>query len=503
MSLHSLNSSLSEIRDKQEQLKDELQSVLTLASHTPATSPGRQPQEDTAVWEAISRLDNKVVNNTVQLRALNEVQVTKRIEQLQKGWKTLEERITQNDRKSEDRYIEAFLEVDAAKVTVEKYADDLSKNVSLLQNTVQELEVDLDDLYTQFHKNMSSSAKVCDCTSLSTSVVQLKQAVDLITVIASENRLALDRAAEERVNIWENGGWGPAVEEIKLSLHTVKNLISLEQEKRRVQQQTLTTLQTSLLDSQVAIETLQQQDIQKAGEIKHMFNSFSSLLKDAIRHTDVLEILLGEEVLEFMDWSPEDQKAHSIPALKIQISDLQEQINRHSRSLASMLNSEDPTADEPTELADWITEDVIRRQNEQKFDHFSEDHTRYKDKDLFALEKNVEQLHAHIVKLEEQQCLSCCNCTKGAASKDVQEKLEAELTSVRKSVVDHLRIFSSIFSNTEGLSESEATVDIDKLFALIKKKEAKLEKKRQKKRTDIRGTQRSKRDTSLGKAGKK
>lgn len=477
---------------------NELQRVLSHESPTPS---GRQPQEDTAIWEAITRLDNKVVNNTIRLSTLNkdQVQVTESIQHLQKDWKTLEERIAQNDQENMDRYIEAYLEVDAAKATVRKYADDLAKNVTSLQSTVQELEVDTDYLYTQFYKNISTGSRDCDCTGLSRLVGQLKQAVANITVIASENRLALDRAAEERLNIWENGGWGPSVDEIKLSLHTVQNLLSHEQEKRKTQQQTLSTLQSSLLGSQIDIETLQQRDREKADEIKHLLNSFSSLLKDAIRHTDVLEILLEEEVFEFIDMSPEDQKAYSIPTLKMQISDLQKQRNRHSRSLASMLKSEDPTAGEPSELADWTTDDLERRQKQQKSDHFPEEPTVYK-KDLFALEKTVEQLRSHVVKLGEHQCLSCCNCTKDADSKNVEEKLQAESSSVRKSLDNHLRSFGSVFSSTEGPTESEATVDLDKFFALMKRKEAKLQKKT---RADTRGVQRSKQDTSLKTAGKK
>ncbi|XP_047668188.1 multimerin-2a isoform X3 [Tachysurus fulvidraco] len=491
-SLHSMNSSLSEVKEKQEQLEEEFQRVLRLASQMP--SPERQPQEDTAVWEAINRLDNKVVNNTVQLSILNEdqVQATRTIEQLQMGWKALEERVTKNDRKNEDRYIEAFLEVDAAKVAVRTSTDELSNNVTLLQSIVQELEEDLDHLFIQFSKNISIGSRDCDCSGLSKSVVHLKLAVANISVIANENRIALDSAAEERVNIWENGGPSQPVEEIKLGLHTVQNLLALEQEKRRTLQQTLSTLQTSVLSSQTHIEALQQQDSKKSGEIKHLFNSFSSLLQDAIRHSSVLEVLLGEEVLEFIELSSQVQKAHSIPTLKMMISDLQEQINKHSQSLASMLNSEDPTAGEPSEMADWIAEDLKRRQKEQKTEHFSENPSGHKD--FLALEKAVEQLKAHVIKLRDQQCLSCCDCAKDTKSKGVEAKLQAELSSVHKSLDDHLRLFSSIFSNTDGLTASEATVDLDQLLALMKKKEAKLQRKKQKKRAE---TQHSKRDTSL------
>ncbi|TSK22597.1 Multimerin-2 [Bagarius yarrelli] len=493
-SLHFLNSSLSEVKEKQEQLEENIQRVLMLASQM--SGPGRQPQEDTAVWEAISRLDNKVINNTVWLSTLdeNQVQVTEKMEHLQRGWRTLEDRISQNDRKIEDKYIEAFLEVDAAKVAVGKHYDDLSKNLTILQSTVQELEVDMDFLYTQFYKNLTASSRDCDCSGLSMSVAHIKHAVANISVIANENRLALDSAAEERLNIWENGGWGQPVEELKLGLRTVQNLLALEQEKRKTLQQVLTTLQTSVLSSQTDIEALQQRDSQKSVDIKDLFNSFSSLLTDAIRHTDVLEILLGEEVLEFIDQSPQVQKTHSIPTLKMMISDLQEQINKHSQSLASMLNSEDPTVGEALEQADWVT-DLKGKQKEQKPEYFSENPKAYED--LLALEKAVELLRAHMARMEEQQCLSCCDCTKGAASKDVERKLQFELASVRKRLDHHLRIFSSIFSNTEGLTESDATVDVDQLFALMKRKETKLQRKKQKKEADRRGTQRWERDTAV------
>ncbi|KAI5107846.1 multimerin-2 precursor [Silurus meridionalis] len=497
MSIHSLNCSLSEVRQQQEHMKEEIQRDLLRASNM--QPPDREPQENTAVWEAITRLNNKVISNDADLTALNkhQDQMKTTIENFQNLGKTLEERITQNDRKFEDKYIEAFLEVDAAKVSNEKYADDVSKNVSILQSTVQEMEVDMDYLFTLFYKNMSSGSKDCDCTGLRTSVAQLKQAVANITMIATENRQDLDSATEERLTAQINGGWSPTVEEINLRLHTVENSLATEQDKRRTMHQNLTTLQSSLLGCVMNIEALRKEDDKQTHDIKHLFNAFSSLLKDAIRHSDILEILLGVEVLEFSDWSPQDQKAYSISVLKMLISDLQEQINGHSRSLASMLNSEDATVYEPSELADWLDKDLKWRQEEQKFAHFSEEPIGYKNKDFSALEKTVDQIKAHVIKLGEQQCLSCCNCTQGAASKDLEGNLREELTSVRKSLEDHLRIFRHVFSNTEGLSESEATVDLDKLFALMRKKEVKSQRNRQKKSEDTRGMQRSKRDTSL------
>ncbi|KAF5895737.1 multimerin-2-like [Clarias magur] len=493
MSLHSINSSLAETREKQGQLEE-----IVVALVSQISSRGRQPQEDTAVWEAITRLDNKVINNTVHLSAIKEdkVQVSERIENLQKRYRTLEERVAQDYRRNEDRYIEAFLEVDAAKESVGKHADDLSKNVTALQVTVHELESDVDYLYTQFY-NISSGSRDCDCTGFSTSVAQLKRTIDNLTVIANENRIAIDNAAEEQVNIWERGDWGSQVEEIKLSLHTVQNMLALEQEKRNTLQQTLQTFQKNISGIRIDVGELQNKDAEKAVKINYLSHSFDSLKKDAQRHSDVLEFLLDEEVLVFIEQSEQDKRDYSIPALNKVLGDLQEQINAHSRSLASMLNSEDPTAHHTLQRADWSAQDLQGIQNGQKFQHFSEEPTVFTDNDFFALKKSLEELQAHVVKLGEQQCPSCCNCSRGAHSKDVEGKLHAELTSVRKSLDDHLKIFSSVFSNTEGLTDSEATVDLDKLSAIMKKKEDKQQRKRQKKKPETRDAQRSKRYTSL------
>ncbi|XP_036430357.1 multimerin-2a isoform X2 [Colossoma macropomum] len=500
--LQSLNSSLSELRQEQERLEEELQIVQTSERTIPSQAP---PQEDTAVWEAITRLDNKVVNNTVELSVLNEDQVkmSQNIKHLQKVSKNLGDLIFQTDRKNEDRYIEAFLEVDGLKTEVQNIVDDKVSNITTV---LQEMEEDINYLFKQFYKNISSDSRNCDCTALSTSVAQLKQDVADVIVVANENRLALDSAAEERIDSWRDGDWRPSVDDLKLGLQNVQSSLAFEQEKSRTLKQKVTMLHASLSGSQQDIEALQSQNRTMVIEINRLASSFNSLLNDAVSHTKVLEILLGEEVLEFMDWPVQDKEAHSIPALKDSIRDMQEQINRHSKSLASMLNSassRDTVADEPSVPSEWTSMDLKRIRRHQRFDRLPEKLPDYSDADFLALEKTVEQLREKILKLEEQRCPSCCNCTKGAAPGDMQVKLQAELTKMHKDLKEHLRIFSSIFTNTDGLAGSEATVDLDKLSALMKRKDTKQQRKRQKKRADGGVEQsgehklRSKRDASL------
>lgn len=66
---------------------------------------------------------------------------------------------------------------------------------------------------------------------------------------------------------------------------------------------------------------------------------FNSLLKDVIRHKDVLELLLGEAVLEFLVWPVQDLEAHTIPNLKKQLEHLQQQLRGHDLSITSLLGN--------------------------------------------------------------------------------------------------------------------------------------------------------------------
>ncbi|KAG9275549.1 multimerin-2 [Astyanax mexicanus] len=497
--LQFLNSSLSEVKQEQERLEEEIQRVRAPAITTPWQE---KPQEDTAVWEAIARLDNKVVNNTVRLDTLNEDQVktSQNIEHFQRVVTSLEDRITKTDHKSEERYIEAFLEVDGIKTAVQSYVHEQVNNIT---NLLQEMEVDVDYLYTQFYKNVSSGSTDCNCKGLTASVAQLKQDVEDIKMLANQNRIALDGAAVEKLEGFGGEDWHPSVDDLKLGLQNVQNSLAFEQKKSRTLQQNVSMLHGSVSSNQVDIEGLQRQSINMAKDMKLLHGSFSSLLKDAIRHTEILEILLGEEVLEFMDWPIHDQETHSIPALKEKIRDMQEQINGHSQSLASMLNSaqpEDTAADEPSVLVDWVSGDSKRRQGPPLSLDLSEDLPDYSDSEFLSLEKTVEQLRTQVLKLEEQRC----DCTKGAAPTDMEAKLQAELTTIRKNLEDHLHIFSSVFSNMEGLAGSDATVDLDKLYALMKRKDTKPQSKRQVTRANERVEEpvervklRSKRDASL------
>lgn len=70
-------------------------------------------------------------------------------------------------------------------------------------------------------------------------------------------------------------------------------------------------------------------------QIKRLSALFNVLLKDASRHSQVLELVLGEDVLDFLDLPVEEQEEHSVPALL-------EQLRRHSLSIEALQGGRQP-----------------------------------------------------------------------------------------------------------------------------------------------------------------
>lgn len=70
-------------------------------------------------------------------------------------------------------------------------------------------------------------------------------------------------------------------------------------------------------------------------QINRLSALFKVLLKDASRHSQVLELLLGEDVLDFLDLPVEEQEEHSVPALL-------EQLRRNSLSIEALQGGRQP-----------------------------------------------------------------------------------------------------------------------------------------------------------------
>uniref|UniRef100_M3ZD86 EMI domain-containing protein n=1 Tax=Xiphophorus maculatus TaxID=8083 RepID=M3ZD86_XIPMA len=226
--------------------------------------------------------------------------------------KNLEKLINQTARKSQILFMETGLEVEKSKVTVEQLVEQLVVNLTRYEKDLRENTKDVDNLYKDFH-NLNPT-KDCKCSDLNAAVTRLERGVANVTQLANQNRLEL----EENSEVGGNQRFYRLKVTLVLPLQ-VKQSMALEQNRTR-------TLDLGLAQLSGSVSALQDEDVQLDQQVKTLSTSFQSLLQDAIRHSDVLQLLLGEEVLEFLEWPLQDQEAHSVPALQEQLRQLQERL---------------------------------------------------------------------------------------------------------------------------------------------------------------------------------
>lgn len=116
----------------------------------------------------------------------------------------------------------------------------------------------------------------------------------------------------------------------------VKESLASEQTRIGSLEHSLNQLSSSVNDGLAEFPVLKEANRKLEQDTHRAVSSFNTLLKDVIRHSDVLEVMLGEEVLDFLELPIKDQKANSILALKEQLGHMQEQLRWHNLSITSL-----------------------------------------------------------------------------------------------------------------------------------------------------------------------
>ncbi len=146
-----------------------------------------------------------------------------------------------------------------------------------------------------------------------------------------------------------------------------------------------------------------------------------------------------------------------------------------------------PSADQPSSSYHFLPDDLLpgsmRRTSggvparERQLIHPERRHVEHggDGSDLWNLEKTVEQLRLKVLQLEEKPC----NMSgREAPPADAEAKLLAEVRWLKRGLEEHLRVFKNVFGNVDMLAGSDATLELDKLWQLLKNREGKKEKKR-------------------------
>lgn len=462
---------MEEIRLDYERLQETTQGEHSLSD----TASESQSPLETSVWEAISSLDMKVLNNTMELSPLieNSKHLINIVQKLDHGLRNLSERLEYVSHNTEVHLAQIGLEVEAARVATLKTVNELASNHSNQEIKLRETQLDVDNIYQHLQNNEHSTAgEICSCKEISDSLARLESEVANVTNIAKENRYALEDVEAKR----GLSQWTPEVEDLHQGLWSVRESLAFEQVNRKTLNDNLDQLKTALLDSQKEIIGLKDQFVAKESEVRRLSASFSSLLKDAIRHSEVLEMILGDEVMEVSDWSIIQKKEISIPELLQKMRLMQEKIDSHENSLTSLRKSSSEKVqmnnDDPVTFTEWnLTKDQGSNAEDTLPDMSEkEDDEDYSVSDFWSLGREVEQLANRLSVLE----LKPCNCT--AASSGSVVELQKDVITLQQTLEDHLRTFQNLFQYTELLASSSDGVNLDQLQTMIRTKERKRKK---------------------------
>ncbi|XP_031608959.1 multimerin-2a [Oreochromis aureus] len=470
VSLQAMNATLTELKLEQWQTAEDEREQDDL--HLPTNPPHQllPPTDASELWEAINELENTVVNNTVKVTVLMEDAAVTSYTVQQLSWhiKELEKQINDTARRSQVLFMETGLEVEDAKVKVLNHVNELAGNLSQQVKRLDDVEEDMDCLWTIPNACKNNSRIECNCESLQAAVASLQRDVANVTELANENRLALDE--NSRGGHWgASSDWEPAVKALQLGLH---------REQTRIR-----TLDLGLTHLNASVSGLKHAERQQDAKIKMLDTTFNILLQDASRHSRVLKMLLGDEVIDFLkmislrqkereDEEDEEEEADfiSVQALKEELRNLQEQLRGHEHSIIMLKQGqtggreEVPSADQPPS---WLPGDPRRGGNNglparerQMLFHPGD------GGDLWNLERKVEEVERRLAQLEEKPC-SCPNVS------HVDATVLNELIWLKKGLEQHLGVFKNVFSNADVLVRSNATLELDKLWQLLKKKEKK------------------------------
>lgn len=140
---------------------------------------------------------------------------------LRQDFRSLEKQINQTARTSRVQFMETGLEVEAAREVVLRRVAELAGNLSQQSQRLQEMDVDVDYLYTTLYKDNSSSSD-CGCKPLRAALAHLERGVANVTELANKNRLALEEDREGVAAQWGGASdWEPAVQVIQQDLQQV------------------------------------------------------------------------------------------------------------------------------------------------------------------------------------------------------------------------------------------------------------------------------------------
>ncbi|XP_037997012.1 multimerin-2 isoform X2 [Motacilla alba alba] len=290
------------------------------------------------------------------------------------------------------------------------------------------------------------------------------------------------------------------IEELSSAIPSIHLSLNLRQEENRQLQSQVTAFSEDM-------GLLKKKDEEIHQHIKYLNSSFSSLLKDAMRHEEALEALLRHE---FLDVFFEDDFSSLIPSvfqLQESLRHFSDKLQEQNVTLESLMRRFHPLerghqnhhdahmppkhSEEETQTSSTLYEVSSQR---SVIEHMEPNYEAAKDdssessayNDIMTLKNDIKHLSLAIQRHESRGDMSlCCNHTIANAIEPLNvsvEILSADLATIKRNLEEHLVTFRKLFGSNEELDASNISLDVTKIQSMLQKKGRRQQKGQDKQR---------------------
>ncbi|XP_020850310.1 multimerin-2 isoform X1 [Phascolarctos cinereus] len=361
------------------------------------------------------------------------------------------------------------------KAMIEELRVILMEKSLIMEETKEDFERQILDLnYTLHHLQGSHSdlmkyVKDCNCQKLYFDLSLLREDQRNATRFLEETHLTLeDQKMLESSSI---KALRNAVEDLALSVDAQKEEIT----RAKV---SLASLKGQVQALVGEVDGLKRVDRHVFREIRHLNNSFNSLLEDALKHQTVLTTLFGEEMLEEIT---EEENAR-LPLSYLQIEDALDytsnRLKEHTVDLMALRERVDllESVDEGGPLdSGQAKAGALSRVEHLEPNHEASDGGGLQENDLANLKSEITHLSIQMEKYESQirHSQGCCHPDGILPLNLSVESLQSDVKAMKQDVGQHLQLFQSLFGNYRELVATNVSLDLGKVQSVLRKKEKK------------------------------
>ncbi|NWI72159.1 MMRN2 protein, partial [Dryoscopus gambensis] len=475
-----LNNSITNLKQEQNLLEDKLE---TLKKNLTELSSHHGPKDEN------SQLTNRQISEILSGHAkqLKELYMEsdvafQNIEVLEKWFKELKKNI------SKYRPEDLTITLAEKSVIMEENNAAMERQISELNYTLSNLRENYSDLLRYMEE--------CNCQRISSDTDVLEEDPRNSTY-SLEDIQPKDMKHLESVfrDLFQS-----EIEELSSAIPSIHLSLNLRQEENR-------QLQAQVMAFSEDMGLLKKKDEEIHRHIKYLNSSFSSLLKDAMRHEEALEALLRHE---FLDVFFEDDFSSLIPSvfqLQESLRYFSDKLQEQNATLESLTrrfhplgrghqNNQDAHMPPKYPRQETQTSSTLQEVSSQRsiIEHMEPNYEAAKDdsldssayNDIMTLKNDIKHLSLAIKRSESRGDASlCCNHTIANAIEPLNvsvETLSADLATIKRNLEEHLLTFEKLFGNNEELVASNVSLDVTKIQSVLNRKGRRQQKGQDKQR---------------------